>query len=194
MKEVEKIEKIREYANVSNEEAKDALKICGGDVLDAMVYLERLGHARRTPSGAEDRAYYQSTAAVICSEPVYQTAAYIPSGSKGPSLIKKFGRLIGRAVKKSMQNYLVVSYDGVVKFRMSVFVFLLLLMFFSFSLLIPMFVSLSFGVKYSFTGKDDLSGVNRIVGDAGDRAYQWWSSYRYNPEIADLCHKYDKQK
>ena len=93
-----------------------------------------------------------------------------------------------------MENYLVVSHEGVVKFRISIFAFAILLMIFSAGLLIAMGVSLCFGVTYSFVGKDDLSRVNEVIGNAGNRATEWWSHYRYNPEIDALCRKYDEQE
>ena len=46
MDEEQKIEKLRQRADVSYEEARDALRACEGDLLDAMVYLERLGQAK----------------------------------------------------------------------------------------------------------------------------------------------------
>ena len=46
MDEFEKVEKLRQRANVSFEEARDALRLCDGDLLDAMVYLERIGQAK----------------------------------------------------------------------------------------------------------------------------------------------------
>jgi len=46
-KEFEKAGRLWECADVSFEEARDALRTCGGDMLEAMVYLERLGHAKK---------------------------------------------------------------------------------------------------------------------------------------------------
>ena len=43
MNELEKAEKLRKRADVSLEEAVEALKVCDGDLLDAMVYLEKKG-------------------------------------------------------------------------------------------------------------------------------------------------------
>ena len=48
MNDFEKVELLRQKANVTYEEAKDALKACNGDMLDAMVYLEKLGKVRPT--------------------------------------------------------------------------------------------------------------------------------------------------
>ena len=43
MTELEKVEKLREKANVSFAEAKEALDNTGGDILDALIYLEKQG-------------------------------------------------------------------------------------------------------------------------------------------------------
>ena len=43
MEQLEKVEKLRERANVSYEDAKMALEKSNGDLLDAMVLLEQLG-------------------------------------------------------------------------------------------------------------------------------------------------------
>ncbi|MDY5103377.1 MAG: UBA/TS-N domain protein, partial [Agathobacter sp.] len=38
----EKVEKLKERANVTYEEAKQALEACDWDILEAMIYLEKL--------------------------------------------------------------------------------------------------------------------------------------------------------
>lgn len=43
MEQLEKVEKLRERADVSYEEAKEALEACDWDLLDAMVWLEKEG-------------------------------------------------------------------------------------------------------------------------------------------------------
>ena len=193
MDEFEKAERLRQCADVSYEEARDALKACGGDILDAMVYLERLGHRRNFGNASgprpEGRADHRGADS-------YRGAGEYrrETGYEGPTFLQSLGNLLGTAIRKSMENYLVVSHEGVVKFRISIFAFAILLMIFSAGLLIAMGVSLCFGVTYSFVGKDDLSRVNEVIGNAGNRATEWWSRYRYNPEIDALCRKYDEQE
>ena len=46
MEMLEKVERLREKANVTYEEAKAALEQTGGDLLDAMVLLERQGKVK----------------------------------------------------------------------------------------------------------------------------------------------------
>ena len=232
MDEFEKAERLRQCADVSYEEARDALKACGGDILDAMVYLERLGHRRNfgnasgpRPEGRADHRgadsyrgageyrrgadsyrgageYRRGTDSYRgAGEYRRETDSYRGAGEyrretgyEGPTFLQSLGNLLGTAIRKSMENYLVVSHEGVVKFRISIFAFAILLMIFSAGLLIAMGVSLCFGVTYSFVGKDDLSRVNEVIGNAGNRATEWWSHYRYNPEIDALCRKYDEQE
>ena len=192
-KDFEKAERLRECADVSFEEARDALKACGGDMLEAMVYLERMGHAKKNVPLREDFDFKDDkTGKSEKNRKECKTKIEVPQPKKeGPSFLQKLGHLLGTLIRKSMENYLVVSYEGVVKFRISLFVFVILFMFFSFGLIIAMGVSLFFGVKYSFAGRADLSGVNRVMENAGSRAEQWWSGYRCSPEVDNLCRKYD---
>ena len=44
----EKVEKLKERANVTYEEAKQALEACDWDILEAMIYLEKLGKTSGT--------------------------------------------------------------------------------------------------------------------------------------------------
>ena len=46
MDQLEKVEKLREKTGVSYEDAKNALEACGYDLLDAIVYLEKLGKVK----------------------------------------------------------------------------------------------------------------------------------------------------
>ncbi len=53
---LEQVEKLREKANVSFEEAKAALDACNGDLLDALIYLEKQGRVNAPTGGG----YYSS--------------------------------------------------------------------------------------------------------------------------------------
>ncbi len=111
---------------------------------------------------------------------------------KGSSILGTIGRALGKLIKKSLENYIVVSYEGSEKFRVSIFVFVILFLILHLPLLIVMGVTLFLGVRYSFAGKHDLSKVNRVMDQAGNRATEWYGSFRYSDkEMADLCRKYD---
>ena len=51
MDQLEKVEKIREKTGVSYEDAKSALEACNYDLLDAIVYLEKLGKIKAPEVG-----------------------------------------------------------------------------------------------------------------------------------------------
>jgi hypothetical protein len=53
----EKVEKLREHANVTYEEAKNALENSNWDILDAMIYLEQNGKVK----GPEKSSYTTQT-------------------------------------------------------------------------------------------------------------------------------------
>ena len=97
-----------------------------------------------------------------------------------------------RIFQKTIDNELVVSQNGIEKFRVPVLVFILALCIFNFVTVIAMGVSLFFGVTYRFVGKDDLSQVNRAMSTVGGRATEWWESRNVSREVNDLCYKYDK--
>jgi translation elongation factor EF-Ts len=53
---IELVEKLRQKANVTYEEAKEALEASGDNILDAMIYLERQGKVKPPQNGG----YYSS--------------------------------------------------------------------------------------------------------------------------------------
>ena len=52
MDKLEKVEKLREKTGVSYEDAKSALEACDYDVLDAIIYLEKLGKVKSPEMGS----------------------------------------------------------------------------------------------------------------------------------------------
>ncbi len=62
MENYEKVEKLRERANVSYEEAKEALEQNNWDILDAMIALEKSGKAagpKQTSYSTQDMPKYE---------------------------------------------------------------------------------------------------------------------------------------
>ena len=206
MNEFEKAVLLREKFGISFEEAGNALRKFNGDLLDAMTYLERKADDRKygTPApeekaenGLSDNMVTKNVDARTSYSSKAENTAYTAQNTQytqkpeGPSFWSWLGHTLGSLVKKSMDNYLVVSHEGVVKFRMSIFVLVILFMVFHGTLLVAMVVSLFFGVKYSFAGKDDLSRANAVMDRAGNSAAEWWGNHSANPEVDDLCRKYD---
>ena len=169
MDEFDKVEKLRQRANVSYEEARDALRACNGDLLDAMVYLEKLGHVKApekstVSTSSEEKEHYENVPeAVVRSQ----------NTASDPSFGQQLGILIKTALRKSIDNFIVVSYKGEEKFRLPILVAIILLFMFNVITLTAVIVSLFFDVNYRFEGKDDLSKMNNVINQAGTRASEW---------------------
>ena len=175
MNELDKVEKLRQRADVSYEEARDALRACDGDLLDAMVYLERLGQAKApeqtsfSTNAEEKKSYENVPEAVVRSQ----------DDKSDPSFGEQLGHLLKTAFRKSLDNYLVVSHRGEEKFRLPIRLVVLIFLFFNLGAVIALVISLFFDVKYQFVGKDDLSKINRMMDEAGTKATDWMhESYR----------------
>lgn len=169
MDEFDKVEKLRQRANVSYEEARDALRACNGDLLDAMVYLEKLGHVKApekstVSTSSEEKEHYENVPeAVVRSQ----------NTASDPSFGQQLGILIKTALRKSIDNFIVVSHKGEEKFRLPILVAIILLFMFNVITLTAVIVSLFFDVNYRFEGKDDLSKMNNVINEAGTRASEW---------------------
>ena len=59
MERLEKVERLREKANVSYEEARAALEASNDDLLDAMVLLERQGKVKTPQQGGTFSTSYE---------------------------------------------------------------------------------------------------------------------------------------
>ncbi len=154
MDEFEKVEKLRSRANVSYEEAKEALNATNGDLLDAMIYLEKQG---KTTSYSEEKTT-RAEDNLLPSVP--SKASEKKDHSQTKANIKNFFK---RAWEMCLNNDFVLSRKDseVVRIPVIVFVAVLLL---TFHILLPaMIISLFFGCRYRFEGKDDLSAINNAM-------------------------------
>ena len=86
MEMMEKVERLREKANVTYEEAKAVLEQTGGDLLDAMVLLERQGKVREPAQSTFSTDYEEQTEYVKVRDKVEEQEKSAPS----------FGRTVGR--------------------------------------------------------------------------------------------------
>jgi len=165
MDNMQMVEKLREYADVTYEEAKAALDEANGDLLEAVILLERQGKTKKPEQStyttkAEEQPQYQDV-----RERIEQQEKKASDG---------FGRKTGRAVKKMVnilkRNFFQVTRNDNLLFQMPAWVFALILLFFWETVIPVMLISLFFGVRFSFTGEDDLSSANNFMEKAGDMA------------------------
>ena len=163
MDEFEKVEKLTQRANVSFEEAKEALKQADGDLLDAMILLEAQG---KVPAGEKTS---RSTTYEGQSE-------YIDVRDAVENEDRKSGRTLGQKIKhlfhliwiKIRENKFLVERKGERIVSVPVWVLILALIFSFWTVGIVLVVGLFLDCRYEIVGPDDLSVVNNALDKAGD--------------------------
>ena len=174
MEMIEKVERLREKANVSYEEAKAALEQTGGDLLDAIVLLERQGKVKEPAHSTFSTEYEEQKEYIKVRDKVEEQENSAPS----------MGRTIGRAfrglIRFIKQTTFIVTKGEDTVFTMPTLVFALLL-FFLWEVLAPvMVIALFFGVRYSFEGEEEAEKANSILHKAGDFAQDVKSEFTKN--------------
>jgi len=172
MTELEKVEKLREKANVSFTEAKEALDSSSGDILDALIYLENKGKVTAPAGGGffsgTDQPVLTGQAAEGGSSNNTESTG---SGEEFTDLIKRFGKFCMKLINKGLNNCLVATKGDRQLFSCPVLiVIVLLIIFYNFTLwvTIPVFIITLFcGVRYRFTGEDlGRDSVNSVMDSA----------------------------
>jgi hypothetical protein len=164
---LEQAEKLRERANVTFEEAKDALERCGGDMLDAVIYLEKQGKTMPPETGGgccggrgDGRDRHEKG----------EGERGTREGS-GAAFFRKLGRLLLKLFDIGNRNYIDAIKNETTLFSCPVIVLAVLLIFF-FWVITPLFVvSLFFGFKYRFRGEElGVEKVNEVMDKVSETA------------------------
>ena len=153
----EMVEKLRQKANVSYEEAKAALEASDWDILDALVLLEGEGKVKREQGAAE----YTTQ-----EKPVEEK--HRGDQSEFRQGVRKLGRLLRTVFQKGNENSFVISRrsDELISMPVTVLV-LLLICCWPFSLMV-LVVGLFVGLRYAFRGPDMGTRVNDAMNKAAD--------------------------
>jgi hypothetical protein len=165
MTELEKVEKLREKADVSFSDAKEALDAANGDILDALIYLENEGKATIPAGGG-----YFSSALKPELEKHYSSHTDSNEGNKGESfssMMKRFGKFVLMLLRKGNRNHLNAVKGDHTLFTIPVTAVALLLLFFFWITIPLLIISLFCGVRYHFHGEDlGRESVNRVLDNA----------------------------
>lgn len=162
---LENVEKLRERANVTYEEAKEALDACGDDLLDAVIYLEGKGKVAAPLGGGSYSSTRQSPPSH--SEHIPQNPAEEPRGETFGQVMGRFFRFCGKIIDKGNKNMFDVWRNGQVVFSLPVTVLVVLLILFFWVVLPAAVVGLFFGFRYRFSGRDlDDTVVNKAMDSA----------------------------
>ena len=166
MDEFEKIEKLRQRANVTYEEAAKALRECNGDLLDAMIYLEKLGKVKEPSQSAYSTSYDAQTEYVSVSDTVNNNSG------DDRDFWKKFKHLCAIIWKKLSENFLCIKHNDNLVFKVPAWILVISLLIAWPFVLTCMIVSLFFDCRYSFCGKDKMETANNVMDKAGEFAEQ----------------------
>lgn len=173
MNNLEKVEKLREKANISYEEAKAILEECEWDLLDAVVILESRGKIKnndgrsfctKNDSAGEEPKNPQQ---VIESYQSYEQN----KKEKNCRFFDGLWKGVKFLFKKGCENKFLVKRNGNTVMDIPVLLLIVLMICFFWALLILMAVSLFFGFSYNFTGPDlGRENVNDIMNKASRAA------------------------
>ncbi len=179
----EQVEKLREKVNVSFEDAKAALELTDGDLLDAVIYLEKSGKidtprmsAYNTRVGGISEDY---------DEPGHPYGPYWKKkrwkaerdngeSYKGPTFrdhMRKAWNKFRELVRKGNANYFVVSKADEIFLRVPVTVLVLAMMFFFWITFPLLIIGLFCGHRYQFRGPDfQKDTINNVMDHAASTA------------------------
>lgn len=175
MEQFEKVEKLKEKAGVSYEDAKSALEACNWDLLDAIVYLERLGKVN-APKSTSYTTHYEEP------EHFGQTASqYDENKSSFKSTVKKFFAWCRKIIKKGNQHYFDVTRKNETLISVPLTILAILILIGFWAVLILLAVGLFTGCRYSFRGPDiKAETINKAMNKAGDTAENIKNDIRNN--------------
>ena len=161
---LEQVERLREKADVSYAKAKEALLYSGGNLLDALIYLEERGDIPR-PEGA----YYstRSQTPPMPEEPEEPE----PPPSEGKEKKNSRGGLLRRLRYVLLDNELEIWRKDRPITAMPVLILILLLIV-AYYIVLPLLVlSLFLGFRYRFSGPDlEREEINNVMGSVADTA------------------------
>ena len=162
---MEKVEKLRARAEVTADEARNALKACDGDLLDAMVFLEKIGKAKAPSEVVVTTSRTEHTT----FEDVQNTVDRYDREAARP-LSTKLKHLFSIIMDKLSNNFLRIEHKGEELIKVKLWIVVLVMLFVWHVSIVAIIISLFFGVRYSFVGRDDMTEANKLIGKASEAA------------------------
>ena len=170
MDKLEKVELIRQKTGVSYDDAKVALEASNDDVLDAIIWLERLGKA------TAQTASYTTTASTepgpVSPEMMQAQTAYQQSTKKS-KVGEYFSRILDevkRLLKKSVDTTFVAEHNGDRVIALPILVVILGIFLWGATLWL-LIIGLFFGLRYHIEGISRMTvDINQMMDKAGEVA------------------------
>ncbi len=153
----ELVEKLRERANVSYEDAKRALEASNWDLLDAMVLLENEGRIQSE----------ENPAFTTRREPRPQHV-YTDDSARG--ILRRLVDVLVSLINRASKIDVVVSRYGKTVMALPLIAVILLVLFAPWMTIPIMLIALFFGFRYAFRGEGISDKVNQAMDRVADAA------------------------
>ena len=170
---LEQVERLREKANVSYGQAKAALEYSGGNLLDALIYLEEQGVIPRP-----EETYYSTKGETpppppqeLPVRPVEVQGKKQKKQKKGPGQSRERGRLLQWLRRILLDNELEIWRKGQPITAVPMLI-LLIFVIFLYWIAVPMLIlGLFLGFRYKVSGPDlENEAFNSMMDSAGSTA------------------------
>lgn len=169
---LEQVEELRKRTNISYDDAKKALEETNGDILEAIINLEKQNKIDPPKGGGfySTKNTHQSNENNQ-SEGTFREEIHQTDSQSFGELMSRFFKWCGKVIDIGNRNNFEVTKDGR-KINSLPVTILVLLLIFMFWLTIPMMIiGLFFGYRYSFSGPDlGKEKVNRAMDSVADVA------------------------
>jgi hypothetical protein len=182
MADIELVEKLRERADVSYDEAKEALDACDDDLLEAIIYLEKRGKIPPPRSGGT----YSSREARPAAEKYTAYKKQKPETETFKDSMRRFGNWLTGLLKISVENLFVVSRNDHILCSLPVLVVIVLILFCFWPAVIALIVGLFFSCRYTVRGpktegqSDSARNINNIMEEVSEVTENFKSEFRAN--------------
>ena len=174
MEEFAKVEKLVEITGVSFEDARNALRACDGEIVDAMVYLEKLGKVSSVKSNSIDPRFapiseeeIRAAAAKREAERILRHAQFEEKCAKHRSA---FGEFLRKTMRFLTHNKITISKEGQEFASIPLLAALIICSISVGFAVVAVFVSMMFGYDYSFKGESNFDAANRAMAQVGSAA------------------------
>jgi hypothetical protein len=164
---IEQVERLREKTGVSYQDAREALEKTEGDMLDAVILLEREGKLHAPEGGGRARVEPEPK---TYEEPAPK--AKKPDGRTFGEMIDKFIAFCGRVIHAGSVNSFVVTKRGSKALEVPVLLLALFLIipFTSIFVIAALIIGLFCDYRYSFRGPNlGRQNVNDAMGTVADK-------------------------
>jgi len=163
---IEQVEELRKRVHVSYEDAKAALEEANGDILEAIIILERENKIAPPEGGGfySTKNHQDHVNSNDINEESNKDKYYNNSRVSFSDLLKKFFNLCKNILEKGNKNNFEVLKNGNVEMTIPVTILAILVLFF-FWITVPIIVlGLFLGYRYAFSGPDlGKENINSVM-------------------------------